>query len=381
VSQHPSDDPERPYFASAAKGTEGALRDELKALRVARVKATRGGVYFGGGLRDAARVCLHSRIAMRVLERQASVSARGTDALYEAIRAVEWERVLDPRRTLAVDALLRDAPITHSEFAAQRVKDAIVDRLRDRFGARPDVDKRDPDVRVVLHWVRDHADVSIDLAGAPLHVRGYRAQAGEAPLKETLAAAIVRLSGWDLGSPLIDPLCGAGTIAIEAAQLSARIAPGLARERFGFERWAAHDDAARALMAELREEAQAGALPRGERAPVLASDLDERVLAIARANAARAGVEVAFSRADARSLAREHERALIATNPPYGERLAREPGFERDLAQAFAGLHGYRVAVLAHDPALPRQMRGRPVVEHTLWNGPLECRLFAWDIS
>ena len=306
MSQHPSDDPDRPYFASAAKGTEGALRDELKELRVPRVKATRGGVYFGGSLADAARVCLHSRIAMRVLERQVSVSARHADALYDAVHAVEWERVLDPRRTLAVDALLRDAPVTHSEFAAQRVKDAIVDRLRDKFGARPDVDKRDPDARVVLHWVRDHADVSLDMAGAPLHMRGYRVQAGEAPLKETLAAAIVRLSGWDRQSPLIDPLCGAGTLAIEAAQWAARIAPGLARTRFGFERWVSHDEAEQKLLAELREEARAGVVPVEARPKVLASDTDERVLAIARDNAARAGVEIAFARADVRSLKPEY---------------------------------------------------------------------------
>ncbi len=379
MSQHPSDDPERPFFATAAKGTEGLLRDELKELRLPRVKAARGGVYFGGDFACAMRACMESRIAVRVLQREASLCAPDHDALYEGVRALPWERVLDVRRTLAVDAQIRDAAVGSSAFAAQRVKDAIVDRLRERLGARPSVDRRDPDVRVALHWVGERATVSLDVAGASLHARGYRTQAGEAPLKETLAAAIVRLSGWDREAPLIDPMCGAGTLAIEAAMWARAIAPGSLRARFGFERWACHDAAQRRQLRELREEAAAGVRPAREAPPIAARDLDEGALRDARANAARAGVELSFARADARALHKEHARAFLVTNPPYGARLASSAAFERELAEAFRRLCGYRVCVLAHARGLPRAMRLRPALEHTLWNGPLECRLFCWE--
>jgi putative N6-adenine-specific DNA methylase len=385
MSQHPSDDPERPFFATAAKGTEGVLRDELQRLRIPKVKATRGGVYFGRegeGLASALRVCLHSRVALRVLERQASFAARDERALYDGVSAVHWERVLDAGRTLAVDAAIKDAPVTNSAYAAQRVKDAIVDRLRDLHGARPDVDKHDPDVGVVLHWVDDHASVLLDVSGGSLHARGYRSEGGEAPLRETLAAAIVQLADWDRRVPLIDPLCGSGTLAIEAAQAALGIAPGLLRARFGCERWTSHDAAERALAAQLREEARAQARPASAAPPIFARDADERVLERARRNAERAGVAAAiqFARADVRKLAREHDRAVVVTNPPYGERLAAGPDFEHELAAALHRLHGYRVNVLAQSRAILRAMQDRPVLEHALWNGPLQCRLLAWEI-
>lgn len=390
MSQHPSDDPERPFFATAAKGTEGVLRDELKELGIARVKATRGGVYFGSEcaaegssaeLASALRVCLHSRIAVRVLARQASFEAGDGDALYAGVRAVPWERVLDARLTLAVDAHIRDSPVTSSAFAAQRAKDAIVDRLRDLHGARPDVDRHNPDVSVVLHWVGDRATVSLDVGGGSLHARGYRSEAGTAPLRETLAAALVRLSEWDGRTPLHDPFCGSGTLAIEAAQWARAIAPGLGRARFGCERWASHGAGEQSLLAELRQEARAGARPGSEAPPIFASDDDERVLAFARRNAQRADVEIRFTRADARRLERSHERAFVLTNPPYGERLATGQAFPDELATSFRRLRGYRVCALCGDRALPRAMRTRPVIEHALWNGPLQCRLLGWEVE
>ncbi|MFI5307597.1 MAG: class I SAM-dependent RNA methyltransferase [Polyangiales bacterium] len=380
MSQHPTDDPERPFFATAAKGTEGALRDELRELRLPRVKATRGGVYFGGDFEAAMRACLHSRIAVRVLERQQSCVAPDADALYEQVREVPWERVLDARRTLCVDAQIRDTAVTSSAFAAQRVKDAIVDRLRDKHGARPDVDKRDPDVRVSLHWVGEHATLSLDVGGAALHARGYRPEAGEAPLKETLAAAIVRLCGWDRRTPFIDPMCGAGTLAIEAAQWARAIAPGLARPRFGFERWVCHDDAQRRLAAGLREHARGNAKPASDAPPIFGRDNDSKALALARDNAGRAGVTLALRQADVRAIEPEHERAFLVTNPPYGERLPTTAAFSSELATALARLRGYRVCVLCHERALPRAMQRRAELEHALWNGPLECRLFCWEL-
>lgn len=377
MSQHRDDDPDRPYFATAARGTEGVLRDELRELRIPRVKAARGGVHFGGDIGSALRVCLHSRIAVRVLERQASFEAPDIDALYEGVAAVPWERVLDGRRTLCVDALVRDAASTHSLFVAQRVKDAVVDRLRAKHGVRPDVSVRDPDVRIAAHWIGGQARLLLDVGGASLHARGFRAEAGQAPLRETLAAAVLRLSGWDRESALLDPMCGAGTIAIEAAQWARGIAPGLARS-LGVERWASHDEAERSLLAQFREQGRAAA--RAEGPPVFARDLDGRAVELARRNAQLAGVRIEFARADVTEIEPLCGGGWVISNPPYGDRLAAPERFERELANALRRLRGHRVCLLLRDRALPRALAKKPVLEHQLWNGALECRLFGWQI-
>lgn len=379
MSQPTGDDPDRPYFATAARGTEGVLRDELRELRIPRVRASRGGVYFGGEIESALRACLHSRIAIRVLERQATFRAEDPQALYEGVAEIAWERVLDGGRTLCVDAMVRDAASSHSLFVAQRVKDAIVDRLRAKQGTRPDVELRDPDVRIVVHWIGQDVRVLLDVSGSSMHARGWRAEAGSAPLRETLAAAMIRLSGWDRSAPFVDPMCGAGTLAIEAAQWALGIAPGLKRQ-IGLERWASHDSAQRAILRELREQANAvardAATTRGPR--ILAHDIDPRALEIASNNAARAGVKIELSRADVLDLKALPRGAWLVTNPPYGERLATGESFDEELAQALRALRGHHVCVLARDRAFPRAMNRKPALEHQLWNGPLECRLFCW---
>src|SRR3990172_9269456 len=189
------------FFATCAKGTEGALRRELSALKLRHVRGGQGGVAFEGGLEAAMRACLHARVAMRVVLELASFPADDADALYEGVRAVDWTPWLTARTTLAVEATVRDSGITHSGFAALKVKDAVVDALRDKLGARPDVDPKDPDVRIVLHLARDPAALGLDLAGEPLHKRGYRSGATPAPLKETLAASVLALGRGDLERP------------------------------------------------------------------------------------------------------------------------------------------------------------------------------------
>ena len=217
------------FFATCAKGTEGALRRELAALRLHGVRGDRGGVSFEGPLEAGMRACLHVRTAMRVLLELSRFPAPDAAALYEGARAVAWLDWLDVRTTLAVEATVASETITHSGFAALKVKDAAVDVLRERLGARPDVDPKDPDVRIVLHLARDEAVLSLDLAGAPLHRRGYRAITTEAPLKETLGAAMLLLGGVDSKLPFVDPMAGSGTLAIEHALRARRIAPGLGR--------------------------------------------------------------------------------------------------------------------------------------------------------
>jgi putative N6-adenine-specific DNA methylase len=365
------------FFATAAKGTEPALRDELRELRFKRVRAARGGVHFEGELVDAARACLWSRVAVRVLLEVASFDAPDATALYAGVRSVDWEEWMTPKTTLAVRASCASSQMTHSQYVAQRTKDAIVDTLRDRLGARPSVDREDPDVLVFNRITRDRATVYLDVGGRSLHERGWRARGGAAPLRETLAAAVVRLSGWDRQGTLVDPMCGAGTIAIEAAAWACRVAPGLARTRFGLERWASHDEPMRARLQMLRDEAHASALPSGA-ARVIARDADAGSVELTRRNARAAGVNIAVEQQDVRRLASVDPRGFVVTNPPYGVRLGHEPALYDDLARACWRMHGNTVALLAGTPAIERAMRRTPERWWALYNGPIECRLLVY---
>jgi putative N6-adenine-specific DNA methylase len=377
------------FFATAAKGTEPALRDELREMRLRHVRADRGGVHFEGELADAARACLWSRVALRVLLEVAAFDAPDEAALYAGAHAVDWTAWMNPTTTLAVRASCRSSRLTHTQFIAQKTKDAVVDRLRDRFGARPSVDRDDPDVLLSVHLARDHATLYLDVGGSSLHERGWRARAGAAPLRETLAAAVVRLSGWDRARPLVDPMCGAGTIAIEAASWALRMAPGLGRAQFGLERWASHDEAMRRGLEELRAEARSAALGAKEGPSVHASDADPRAVELARENARAAGVHLVVEQLDVRDLRVADPPGWVVTNPPYGERIAvrqvsgsagawSKPGAEdlyRGLARSLRRMHGWTVALLAGTPDIARAMGREADQWWALYNGPIECRL------
>jgi 23S rRNA G2445 N2-methylase RlmL len=365
------------FFATAAKGTEPALRDELRELRLRHVRADRGGVHFEGELADGARACLWSRVAVRVLLEVAEIEARDGTALYEGTRGVDWSAWMTPSTTLAVRATCRSSQLTHSQFVAQKTKDAVVDALRDRFGSRPSVDREDPDVLLAVHLARDHATLYLDVGGGSLHERGWRAHGGPAPLRETLAAAVVRLSGWDRERPLVDPMCGAGTIAIEAAAWARRIAPGLDR-KLGFERWQSHDESERRTLAALRDEARAAALREGP--PVFASDLHPRSVEIAKQNARVAGVDVVVAQADVRDLAPLVPPGFLVTNPPYGERVEGDRALYDALGRVARSLHGHTVALLAGTPAIADGVRREPDRWWILFNGPIECRLMVYAI-
>ena len=388
------------FFATCAKGTEGALRRELAGLPLEAVRGGRGGVSFEGGLEAGMRACLFSRSAMRVLLELSRFSAPSPEALYLGARAVEWREWLTLRTTLAVEATVGSSALTHSGFAALKVKDAVVDALRERLGARPDVDPEDPDVRIVLHLSRDEATLSLDLSGAPLHRRGYRAAMTKAPLKETLAAAVLLLGRVDPALPFVDPMAGSGTLAIEQALRARRIAPGLHRA-FGFQRWPAYRGRLQSLWDRMKAGAAAATLPRAP-APILARDGHPRALEALRQNAARAGVEgdLTIAKADARDLAPIASRGTLVTNPPYGERLgmgrrggeddappAADPvaakklkGFYRGLAEMLARHSGWTAVLLSGNPRLERAIPFRPEVDHRLWNGPLEVHLLRYRI-
>jgi putative N6-adenine-specific DNA methylase len=375
------------FFATAAKGTEPALRDELRELRLRGVRADRGGVHFAGLPEHGWRACLESRVAVRVLRLLARFAAPDAAALYEGVSGVDWSEFLGPERTLAVRAACRSSALTHTQFIAQKTKDAVVDQLRARVGARPSVDVEDPDVGIFVHVVRDEASVYVDLAGEPLHRRGWRAAAAaelralDAPLKETLAAAVLRLGGWDRVLPLVDPMCGTGTLAIEAALWARRIAPGLGRARFGFERWASHDAASTQRMSELRERTRAAALPQGP--PVTASDVDPAALRATETCARAAGVRITIERRSVAEVRPTSPPGFVVLNPPYGERLEVGPSLYRDIGGALRTLRGHSVAVLVAAAAhgdIVRSMRVRYDKSLTLYNGDIECRLLRWSI-
>jgi 23S rRNA (guanine2445-N2)-methyltransferase len=349
-------------------------------------------------------------VAMRVVLELARFPAPDAAALYEGTRAVGWSDWLTARTTLAVDATVRDSGITHSGFAALKVKDAVVDALRDRLGARPDVDPKDPDVRIVLHLAREEAALGLDLAGEPLHKRGYRSGATPAPLKETLAAAVLALGGVHPERPFIDPMCGSGTLAIEHALASRRIAPGLGRA-FGFQRWPSYRGALQSAWDRMKEEARREALPASP-APIFARDLATKALDAARRNATAAGVaqDIAFERGDVRDLEPRGDlpAGFLCMNPPYGERLmgARPPpsrgggrreepvpdrramhvaqlklqGLYRGMAEAISRFHGWNAVFLSGSASLEQAMHVRPEVSHRLWNGPIEVKLLRYRI-
>ncbi len=391
------------FFATCAKGTEGALRRELAALRLPAVTGSRGGVSFEGRLEHGMRACLHARTAMRVLLQLARFPASDADALYGGARLVDWAEWLTVRTTLAVEATVSSSGITHSQFAALKVKDAVVDALRERLGARPDVDPKDPDVRIVLHLARNEADLSLDLAGEPLHRRGYRVAMTPAPLKETLAAAVLSLGRVTAELPLVDPMCGSGTLAIEHALAVRHIAPGLERA-FGFQRWPCYRGANQSLWDRMKEEARAAALPRAP-SPIVARDLFARPLEAARRNAVAAGVagDIEFEQGDARRLEPRWAEGTLCLNPPYGERLlgkrlrernrspADEPeeraggrlqiqGLYRGLGETLRRHHGWHAVILSGSPLLEPALGMKPEISHRLWNGPIEARLLRYHI-
>lgn len=364
-------------FATAAKGTEPALRDELRELRFRGVRADRGGVHFEGERRDAYRACLWSRVALRVLTPLATFDAPDEARLYEGVRSIDLEPALSPRQTLVVSAACRSSRLTHTGYLCQLTKDAVVDRIRDRHGARPSVDKQDADVHLFLHLVKDVATLYIDYSGTSLHERGYRARQAEAPLRETLAAAVVRYSGWDRKSPLFDPACGSGTLLVEAGLWARNVAPGLARSEFGFERWAGFDATERATMAELRAEARAAVV--AEAPPLAGRDISEAALSLARESARRAGVTLELTAgplADA-----EHTSAgAVVVNPPYGKRLERPAELGRELARLVDRQQDSSVALLMAEDQPIGHTRRRPEPPRPLYNGDIACIVRTWAV-
>lgn len=379
-----------PFFATCPKGIEPLLAEELRALGAADVRETRAGVAFAGDLTHAYRVCLWSRLASRVLMPLAQFKAPSADALYQGVRTIQWSEHIGPEGTLAVDCTAVQSPITHSHYAALKVKDAIVDQLRDEFGARPSVDTERPDLRVNVYLNHLDAVVGIDLSGDALHRRGYRADAMAAPMKENLAAAILLRAGWPAiartGGALTDPMCGSGTLLIEGAFIAADIAPGLMREHFGFLKLRGHDRAAWTALVDEAHTRRAEGLK--HLPPIQGYDSDARAVRAARDNLGRAGLgeRIKIERRELSACEPASLPAgLVVANPPYGERMGQAhelPALYAALGDALKRCYpGWRAAVLTGDPELGKNMGMRANRLHTLYNGALECRLLHFEVD
>jgi 23S rRNA (guanine2445-N2)-methyltransferase / 23S rRNA (guanine2069-N7)-methyltransferase len=375
------------FFASCGKGLEYLLADELVALGCARATATVAGTNVEGELRDAQRAVLWSRLASRVLWPVAEFDCADEHALYAGAAGIDWTKHIGGGHTIAVDAHVSGSAITHARYAAQRVKDAVVDTLRDATGERPDVDVESPDVRLNLVIRKGRATLSIDLGGGPLHRRGWRGAQGEAPLKENLAAAVLLRGGWPQahaeGGDLLDPMCGSGTLLIEGALMAADVAPNLQRfERALPTRWPGFDiDAWNVLLAEARERATRGLA--ALRPCIHGSDLDPHAIRIARENARAAGVDTAidFAVRDITELpAMANPLGVAVCNPPYDARLAADPALYRAIGDALKRTAPHwRASLLCGDFELARATGLRASKRYQLFNGPIECSLIVCD--
>lgn len=370
-------------FATTARGTEDLLAEELRELGARRIRQDRGGVRFLATLDEALRVCLWSRIAMRVLYPLGEFEAHGAEGLYEAAASVPWEEYLTPDHTFAVEATLRDSEHSHSGFVALKVKDALVDRMRGTLGARPDVNTRNPDVSVVAHLTRERLSLSLDLCGEPLHRRGYRVRPTPAPLKETLAAALLRAARYTGEEALVDPMCGSGTLLIEGGFIARRRAPGIGRS-FAVERWPHLGARAKELLEDMRADAR-----RHERkvlVPLRGFDKDPDALEAARRNvkAARLSEEIQIAEGDAtKPLPLPEGGGLLITNPPYGERIGSGgqkgmKAFYFKLGENLRALDGWRVFILSGNPAFESAFHARPSSRRDVWNGPIACTLLGY---
>jgi len=400
------------YFASCPKGLENLLKQELEALGSSEVRETVAGVYFNGTLETAYKACLWSRLANKILMPLAKGGVEKAEDLYELVKAQAWEEHLPEHGSLLVEFLGTNDAIRHTQFGAQTVKDGVVDRLRDKFGSRPDVKKYQPDLLINARLSKNVAHLSIDLSGSSLHRRGYRLGQGGAPLKENLAAAILLRAGWptiaDGGGALLDPMCGSGTLLIEAAMIATDMAPGLLRARassglhanssgdmqptvngFGFETWRKHQrDVWRTVVAEAETRFQVGIDK--SISEIRGYDVNPRVLGSTRKNITLAGLDD-FIRVTEKDVAdfkkpthKDLSNGLIICNPPYGERL----GEIEELRDTYLSLAaackrefvGWQLGVFTGNKELGREMRLRPKKKYQLFNGTIPSELLLYDL-
>jgi putative N6-adenine-specific DNA methylase len=365
------------FFATCPRGLESLLAEELTALGAQQVKPTDGGVGFVGDLLLAYRANLESRIATRILMQVSQGRYQSEDDLYQAAYALPWADWFAVGRTFMVKVTAVKCPLKSLEFVTLRIKDAVCDQFRGKFGSRPYIDTRQPDVRIHAFLTADEYRLYLDTSGNALYQRGLRRLSVEAPLRENLAAGILKLTGWQPGTPLLDPMCGSGTFLLEAAMMALDIAPGNGRS-FGFEKLNNFDADAWQAM---RQQALARAKP-VEFQHIYGSDSDLRAVRVSKQNLEQAGLleAVWLAQKDITRIEAPAEHGVLLANPPYGVRIGEQeelaalyPKIGEMLKRKFAGWNTY---FLTSDLRLPKLMRLAPSKKMPLYNGPLECRLF-----
>ncbi len=367
------------FFATCPRGLEALLAEELRQLNAENIHAVGGGVEFGGDFPLCYRVNLESRIASRILWQVASARYRDEEDIYRTAFAPPWNEWFEPARTIRVDLSAIKSPLTSLNFATLKIKDAVCDKFRRLSGRRPSVDTRQPDVPIQGHLTDRDFTLYLDTTGEPLFKRGRRIAAGEAPLRENLAAGILRLAGWTPGIPLLDPMCGSGTFLMEAAHMALDIAPGSGR-RFAFEKLKNFDPRRWRELLQLSAARQKPKVPLS----IYGSDLSGTALKSARANLAAAGLEhmVSLKQASVLEISAPAAEGIIVTNPPYGVRLGEQQelaGFYPRLGDALKkNFTGWRAYILSADMRLPKLIGLAASRRTPLFNGPLECRLFEY---
>jgi putative N6-adenine-specific DNA methylase len=366
------------FFASAPRGLESLLLQELSSLGAKDAKETPGGVAFSGTWEVCYRANLWSRIASRVLWRVAEFSYRNESDLYAAAKAVDWPGYFAVQQKIRVNVTAQKSPLKSLEFATLKVKDAVCDRFREKLGSRPDVDRASPDVRIHVYLEEDKGILYLDTSGEALFKRGWRMDIAEAPIRENLAAGLIMLSGWKFDQPLLDPMCGGGTLLSEAAAMARGRAPG-AKRSFGFEKLRMFDAS---LWERIRKEKTVEPVePR-----LYGSDTDPEALQAARRNLGAAGVErwVKLEQSDVLQRAAPESSGVLVANPPYGERIgsaeelaAFYPELGHALKKRFAGWNCF---FFTADFRLAKLIRLQPSRRTPLWNGSLECRLYEFRI-
>lgn len=369
------------FFATCPRGLEQLLAEELQQLEGGNIHAVGGGVEFSGDFPLCYKANLESRIASRVLWRAAADRYRDEDDIYRTAYALPWNDWFEPALTIRVDVTAIRCPLKSLNFVTLKIKDAVCDKIRRLSGRRPSVDTRQPDVPIQGHLTDRDFTLYLDTTGDPLFKRGRRIALGEAPLRENLAAGVLRLAGWVPGTPLLDPMCGSGTFLLEAAQMALDVAPGLGRH-FAFEKLKNFD---KRLWHGLLQQSARRQKPSAPLS-IYGSDLSNAALKSARTNLAAAGFEQAVSlkQANILEISAPAKQGIIVTNPPYGVRL----GELQELAEFYPKLgdvlkkkfSGWRAYILSADMRLPKLIRLAASKRTPLFNGPLECRLFEYKI-
>ena len=386
VSQLP---PKTDWLATCPKGLELLLAEELQAIGAEGIKETVAAVHFKGSKEVAYRACLWSRLANRVLKPLHSFMLNESDDLYNQCNEIPWETHFSAAQSIAIDFIGTSRLIDNTMYGSQRVKDAVVDRIRRIEGERPNVDTKNPDIRIQVRQHKGRVSVSLDISGESLHRRGYRTGQGSAPIKENLAVALLLRAGWpamiEEGGALLDPMCGSGTLIIEGAMMAADIAPGMLRERYGFDQWLQHDAELWQTLVDEAHQRKASGLEKLD-LDIRGYDANPRVLEYTTKNIENAGLDdhIRLAHKPIDQFGKPTaERGLLLTNPPYGERL----GEVEDLIPLYQKLgtvlqknfHGWRAAIFTGNLDLGRETDLSPTKQYSLFNGTIPCKLLIFE--